>query len=252
MNCFHKIVVLCAVVLGWSVLAKAQDQPDGPAAVVERPAPVASSPTRDYWAAEDPREREKLPLYKIIPAVRPEELTPANGQPAPDTFLSWHRSQGDNGGRRYSALDQINRRNVAKLQQAWIYHSGDGSNNLECNPIVVRDLMIVPTAGGHMVAVNAGNGKEVWRFKPDGRPAFRGLIYWPGTATAQERILFCGGRYLYALDPKTGAPIRKLWRGRPHPAPGKSRGCIRRRDRRPRHVPADRRRPGLFEGRLGI
>jgi quinoprotein glucose dehydrogenase len=224
MNCFRKAAGLCAVVLELSVLAKAQDQPDGPATGAKRPAPVARSQTKDYWAVEDPKEREKLPLYKIIPAATPEELTPANGEPAPDTFLSWHRSQGDNGGRRYSALDQINRGNVAKLQQAWIYHSGDGRNNLQCNPIVVGDLMIAPTAGGHMVAVNAENGKEVWRFKPDGRPAFRGLIYWPGTATAQERVLFCAGRYLYALDPKTGALIASFGADGRTLLPGKAYG----------------------------
>ena len=95
---------------------------------------------RDYWAIEDAREREKLPLYKTIPAAKPEELTPANGYPTRDTFLTWHRSHGDNGGMRYSALEQINLTNVAELQQAWIYHSADGSNNLQCNPIIVGGM----------------------------------------------------------------------------------------------------------------
>src|SRR5690242_17177636 len=104
----------------------------------------ASSTNHDYWAVEDSKEREKLPLYKIIPAAKPEELTPANGYPKPETFLTWHRSHGDNGGMRYSALDQINRTNVAQLQQAWVYHSSDGSNYLQCNPIVVRDILIAP------------------------------------------------------------------------------------------------------------
>src|SRR5260370_21133833 len=135
----------------------------------------AGSTNHNYWAVEDPKEREKLPLYKTIPAAKPGELTPANGYPKPETFLTWHRSHGDNGGMRYSALDQINRQNVAKLQQAWIYHSGDGSNYLQCNPIVVRDLLIAPTAGNFMVGINAENGKELWGFKPEGRPAFRGL-----------------------------------------------------------------------------
>src|SRR6266404_7345077 len=83
------------------------------------------STNHDYWAVEDAREREKLPLYKSIPAAKPDELTPANGCPKPETFLTWHRSHGDNGGMRYSALDQINLQNVTNLQQAWIYHSGD-------------------------------------------------------------------------------------------------------------------------------
>ena len=179
---------------------------------------------RDYWAVEDAKEREKLPLHKVIPAAKPEELTPANGCPKPETFLTWHRSHGDNGGMRYSALDQINRQNVRNLQQAWIYHSGDGSNNLQCNPIIVRELMIAPTPGKFMVGINAENGKEMWRFKPEGRPAFRGLIYWPGRESAKERVMFCAGKYLYALDPNNGEAITAFGEGGHTLLPGKVQG----------------------------
>ncbi len=100
---------------------------------------------------------------------------------------------------------------MTNLEVAWIYHSGDGSNNLQCNPIIVRDVMIVPTPGKFIVGVDAENGRERWRFKPDGRPAFRGLIYWPGSFFAAERVLFCAGQYLYALDPKDGHLKKKFW-----------------------------------------
>jgi quinoprotein glucose dehydrogenase len=165
------------------------------------------STNHDYWAVEDAKEREKLPLYKIIPAAKPDELTPANGYPRPETFQTWHRSHGDNGGMRYSGLDLINRQNVTNLEQAWIYHSWDGSNNLQCNPIIVREMMIAPTPGKFVVGINGENGKELWRFKPEGRPAFRGLIYWPGSETAKDRVMFCAGKYLYALNPSTGEEI---------------------------------------------
>jgi predicted enzyme related to lactoylglutathione lyase len=38
------------------------------------------------------------------------------------------------------------------------------------------------------------SGTEIWRFKPDGRPAFRGLIFWAGRQAAVDRVLFCAGR----------------------------------------------------------
>ena len=179
------------------------------------------STNQKYWAVEDAAAREKLPLYLTIPAAKPEELTPANGYPKRKTFLTWHRSQGDNGGLRYSALDQINRQNVTNLQVAWIYHSRDGSNNIQCNPIIVRDVMIVPTPGRCVVGVNAETGRELWRFKPEGesRPAFRGLIYWPGNFFTSERVLFCAGQYLYALNPKTGEAVKQFGQdGRVAPA----------------------------------
>jgi outer membrane protein assembly factor BamB/sugar phosphate isomerase/epimerase len=178
----------------------------------------------DYWTIEDPKEREKLPLYQIIPAAKPEELTPANGFPKRETYLNWHRSHSDNGGTRYSALDQINRRNVTNLQVAWIYHSKDGRNNIQCNPIVVNGVMFAPTPGKHIVAVNAENGTELWRFKPEGRPAFRGLIYRPARDGAGERVLFCAGHYLYALDPKTGRPLADFGDGGRALLPGVAQG----------------------------
>jgi glucose dehydrogenase len=155
----------------------------------------------------DRAARARLPLYTTIPAAQPGELTPANGLPKGKTFLTWQRSHGDNGGLRYSALTQINRRNVAGLAVAWTYHSHDAGVALECNPIIVRDIMLTPTPGDNVVAVNAASGVELWRFKPEGRPAFRGLIYWPGRRGAAERVLFTSGAFLYALDPKTGRPV---------------------------------------------
>jgi quinoprotein glucose dehydrogenase len=183
--------------------AVAQDTPARP-----------TSTNHNYFAIENAEEREKLPLHVTIPAAKPEELTPANGYPKRETFLTWHRSLGDNSSARYSALTQINCQNVTNLEVAWIYHSKDGSNYTECNPIIVRDVMIAPTPGKCIVGVNAENGRESWRFKPEsgskleGRPAFRGLIYWPGNVLADERVLFSAGQYLYALNPKNGQPVK--------------------------------------------
>jgi quinoprotein glucose dehydrogenase len=161
----------------------------------------------DYWAVEDAAERERLPLYEVIPAAGPDELTPANGWPRRETYRLWQRSHGDNGGTRYSALTQINRHTVTNLAVAWTYHARDASNNIQSNPIIVDGLMFAPTPGKQLVAVDAATGVERWRFQPDGRPAFRGLTYWPGRSGATPRVLFCAGPYLYALDPKAGRPV---------------------------------------------
>lgn len=202
---------------------KAVSKPAGASAPLKSEA-SESEPNGRYWSLEDPVEREKLPLYQTIPAARPEELTLANGLPKRETYLTWHRSHGDNGGTRYSALKQINRENVNQLQMAWTYHSRDASNYIQCNPIVVHGVMFGPTPGKNIVAVNAGDGTELWRFKPEGKPAFRGLIYWPGQDGAQERVLFCAGKYLYALDPKTGQPVARFGDGGKALLPGVAQG----------------------------
>ena len=189
------------------------------------PLPVSHSPASPYWTVEDPEARARLPLYRTLPAAKPDELTPANGLPRRETYRSWHRSHGDSGGTRFSALDQIHRGNVAQLQVAWTYHSRDGQQNLQCNPVVVDGTLYAPTAGKHVVAVDAATGVERWRFKPEGRPAFRGLVYWAGKPGATgPRLFFPSGPHLYALDPATGRPISGFGDQGRTPVPGNAQG----------------------------
>ena len=213
--------------LDW-LLAQAPGHPAGnkPQPRTWRDPSTANAPsnTSPYWTVEDPQEREKLPLYQTIPAARLDELTSANGLPKRETYRTWHRSHGDNGGTRFSALDQINRQNVTNLQVAWTYHSRDGSNFIQCNPVIANGALFGPTAGKHVVAVNAETGIELWRFKPEGKPAWRGLIYWPGRNGGSERVLFPSGKHLYALNPKTGQPIADFGEGGRTLLPGGAQG----------------------------
>lgn len=152
--------------------------------------------------------------YFTIPAADPEELTRANGWPTRDDYRGWSRSLGGPTSNRYSSLTQIDRANVGRLAVAWTYHSGDGNGNLQCNPIFVDGVMYAPTGGGHVVAVDAATGKEMWSYQPEKQgtrledaPARRGLLYWPGDASGGARILFTCGDWIYAVDPKTGQPV---------------------------------------------
>ena len=161
----------------------------------------------DPWAIEDPAERAKLPPERIVAAAPLEELTPANGFPSAKELRRWTRSHGGDECLRYSGATQIDRENVHRLEVAWTYHSKDGRGNIQCNPIVVGGVLYAPTVGGHVVAVNATNGDEIWRFRADRRPAFRGITWWPGGYGSRSRLFFATeGRRLYALDPITGKP----------------------------------------------
>src|SRR5580692_10617229 len=91
----------------------------------------------------------------------------ANGGPQESSWREWSRSLGGPTSNRFSSLDQIRKENVAQLQPAWIYHSGDGGANIQCNPIIVDGVMYVPTAGRNVAAVNAVTGQEIWRFTPE-------------------------------------------------------------------------------------
>lgn len=175
-----------------------------------------SVPERDPWAVEDAAARDRLPEYQIIPPALPSEWTPSQGLSSVSSRTNWHRSLGDATSSRFSALNQIDRSNVTRLEVAWTYHSKDGRGNIQCNPIVVGHRMIAPTVGHRIVAVDASNGAELWSFRPEvpaqgqrleDLPARRGLLYWPGHAKASGRILFACGNWIYALDVETGRPV---------------------------------------------
>ncbi len=184
------------------------------------------APDKDSAKIEDPKERERLPEFKVIPAATPSELTPASQIPM-TRFSTWTRSQGDEGSRRYSSLTQINRSNVTELREAWTYHSGDGKRNIEATPIVVNGILYGPTAGRAMVALNAATGKEIWRIKPEeparfgmeDEPARRGLVYWAGGEGHTPRILFGNGEWVYALDAATGKPVAEFGKNGKTPLP---------------------------------
>jgi quinoprotein glucose dehydrogenase len=177
------------------------DETGGATAAADAPVPGP------YWAVEDAAARAALPEFETVPAAEPSTLTPASGHPRTEVHRTWQRSHGNAHGTRFSALDQIHRGNVTHLQVAWTYRAGDGVGNLQCNPIIVGRLLLAPTPGQHLVAVDAATGAERWRFKPAGRPAFRGLEFWPGDGAAPARVLFCAGAFLYALDPDRGTPV---------------------------------------------
>src|SRR5258706_2461637 len=136
----HRIMNLSrgvsVVLLGFTLSAAAQAGRQNGIPTLQTASGISTN--HDYWAVEDAKAREKLPLYKIIPAARPAELTPANGYPKPETFLTWHRSHGDNGGNPDPAPDPKQLPNITNIPHGWLYYSGDGRPKLHRNSLVMR------------------------------------------------------------------------------------------------------------------
>jgi len=123
----------------------------------------------------------------------------------------WRVTGGDPGNSRYSALTQIDTSNVARLQVAWIFHSGDlpadRHGEIQATPIVVNGTLYTTTPALAVVALHADRGTLLWRFDPhlQDRHVNRGVVYWGSGRSA--RIFFTAGRRLYALAATTGRPI---------------------------------------------
>jgi quinoprotein glucose dehydrogenase len=131
--------------------------------------------------------------------------------------VDWRTTGGAPGNTRYSPLDQINITNVAQLQVAWVYHTGDlppdGRAEIQATPIVVDGVLYTTTPALAVIALRAEKGTLLWRFDPrtthDAPRTIvthvnRGVVYWEG------RVFFAVERRLYALDARTGEPIRSF------------------------------------------
>ncbi|SRR5579871_295225 len=90
------------------------------------------------------------------------------------TNTDWPTYGNDAGGTRYSPLALVNRSNVTKLQQAWVYHTGalepatplNRKAAFEATPIVVEGIMYVSTPFDQVIALNPENGEEIWKYDP--------------------------------------------------------------------------------------
>src|SRR5687767_1002283 len=75
-------------------------------------------------------------------------------------YTTWQAYAGGAHSSQYSALDQINKKNVAKLQVAWSFPI---TGNSIFNPVIVDGVMYAPVGGGALAAIDAATGKEIWR-----------------------------------------------------------------------------------------
>ncbi|HEY2012557.1 MAG TPA: PQQ-binding-like beta-propeller repeat protein [Bryobacteraceae bacterium] len=111
---------------------------------------------------------------------------------------------------RYSTLTQINPANVARLQLAWSYDARDAfkDSEMQSNPVVVDGLLYVTTPKMRVIALDAQSGQEVWSFDPsDGQTAQRRFRH-RGVTLYKDRVFVTYRNFLYALDRKTGKPLR--------------------------------------------
>jgi len=134
----------------------------------------------------------------------------------------WPFYGGDEGGSKYSLLDQIDRSNVAKLKPAWEWKSGEvpmpqfGSTPgpFEGTPIMIDGVLYFPSSYYRVIALDADTGRELWTYDPkayeDGpdpntRYSHRGVAAWRDGG--KLRIFLNFHQKLVCLDAATGKPV---------------------------------------------
>lgn len=120
---------------------------------------------------------------------------------------NWLMYSGNYNAQRYSALTQLDRRNVSELEIAWV-HQLSVLDRAETTPLVVDGVMFITESPSTVIAVDATSGRPYWRYEHQ----------------LPEEIIICCGRnnrgvavqgdtvlmstldaHLVALDAKTGS-----------------------------------------------
>ena len=150
--------------------------------------------------------------------------------------VDWPAYGGSPGGGHYSPADQINRDNVARLQQAWVHRSGDFKGGVQSlteavseelqasrptsfigTPIVTEGKMFYCTPYNRVFALDPGTGEELWVYDPgvdmsqENLTNCRGVSSWlapnqRGDVCEHRIILATLDARLIALDGETGLP----------------------------------------------
>jgi alcohol dehydrogenase (cytochrome c) len=151
---------------------------------------------------------------KPLPAAVAQRLSKLNAvtdammaAPADGDWLMWRRTFDAAG---FSPLKQINRSNVPGLRKAWSLRLDPSTN--EIAPLVHEGVLYV-YSGNVMQAVDAVNGKLLWKFER--ATARQGFMQFEGGRTRAKSIAIYGHAlyaptsdgHVIALDIRTGKQI---------------------------------------------
>jgi quinoprotein glucose dehydrogenase len=152
--------------------------------------------------------------------------------PARAEVEEWPTADGVQGAHR-SGLADITRENVAALEVAWTYRTGDVSDGgdgtaataFEATPVMVDGALYLSTPASRVVALDAETGRELWAFDPgidrtnQSLITSRGVSTWldpergPGEPCRRRVFLAALDARLVALDGHTGRPCPDFGEG---------------------------------------
>lgn len=131
-------------------------------------------------------------------------------QPQLEPYVDWSSYNGSDSSNRHSTLAQINQDNVDQLAAQWFFPIPD-LPMIEGTPVVIAGVMYV-TGPNQVYALDAVNGRELWRYA---QPRTPGLVGDPAIGlnrgvAVRGNLLFTvtDHAHVIALDRSTG---RLVW-----------------------------------------
>ncbi len=174
--------------------------------------------------------------------------------------IDWPNWGAEPGQSKYSKAAQITRSNVNNLEVAWRWENNEKAipefemrpGGMFATPIMIDGVLYISTGYHRVIAVDAETGKEIWAFDPktyeEGPPiagtgSHRGVMFWRDGDDV--RILINARNKLFAVNAKTGQPVREFGGG----------GSVRLDENHTREIPRgqfQQTSPGVVYGNLVI
>ena len=130
---------------------------------------------------------------------------------SPGRYSAWSDFAGSPDALQYSALKQINKRNVDTLKLAWFVPAPGPVGRFSFNPLVIDGVMYIVGKDNGIYALDAATGKQMWAHpNPEGQPTNRGFNRWISPDGNDRRLIFAVDGYLQEVDMKTGETIKSF------------------------------------------
>lgn len=146
-----------------------------------------------------------LSAWMLAPAVQAAGLSDADLVKADANRGDWMIYGRTYDNQRYSPLKQITPRNVGQLRPVWAMSLGT-LDGLEATPLVHGGVMYVTSAYANVFAIDARNGRVLWKFMPE-QPEGLGTVLCCGPVNRGVAI-YGDLVYVLTLDAKLVA-LRK-------------------------------------------
>jgi quinoprotein glucose dehydrogenase len=127
-------------------------------------------------------------------------------------YTTWADYGGSADSMQYSALKQIDRGNVGKLELAWSYLSPGPAGRFAFSPLIVEGTMYVAGKDGAIVALDGATGRQIWTHPVEGQVTNRGFNYWQSKNGSDRRLIFATNSFLQEVNARTGVTINTFGR----------------------------------------
>lgn len=132
-------------------------------------------------------------------------------------FSTWTRSHGGYQNTKFLDSNNIQKNNLEKLKLKWKYSTINSkkdiqkwNQNIELNPVILKDNLIFVSADWQIISLNAESGKLNWTLQSLLQPSRRGVLLNHDEIKNKNFLYLPIGNRVYKIDADNGKRIKNF------------------------------------------